>query len=77
MRNSKTCPKCKSTDIVRVPGGIGRFGEGNIIRVGVWSIFKNPPKVTRYLCASCGFSEEWVDSDADIARIREKFGVVI
>ena len=73
MRNSKTCPKCKSTDIIRIPGGIDNYGAGNIIRVGVWSIFSNPPKVARYLCASCGFSEEWVDSAEDIARIKKKY----
>jgi transposase-like protein len=73
MRSSKTCPKCKSTDIVRIPGRVDGSGAGNIIRVGLWSIFKNPPKVTRYLCASCGFSEEWVDSAEDIARVKTKY----
>ena len=73
MRNSKTRPKCKSTDIVRIPGRVDNYGAGNIIRIGVWSIFINSPKVTRYLCAACGFSEEWVDSADDIGRVKKKY----
>lgn len=73
MRNSKKCPKCKSSDIIRIPGTVDNYGAGNIIRVGVWSIFNKPPKVARYLCASCGFSEEWVDSTGDIARVKKYY----
>ncbi len=39
--------------------------------VGV-TIF-NAVKVTRFLCGSCGFSEEWVESTDDIARIKKKY----
>ena len=31
-------------------------------------------KVTRYLCAACGFSEEWVNSADDIAKLKKKYG---
>jgi hypothetical protein len=44
---------------------------GNSIIVGM-TIF-NAAKVTRYLCASCGFSEEWIDSTDDIAKIKKKY----
>jgi predicted nucleic-acid-binding Zn-ribbon protein len=71
MRNSKTCPKCRSTDIVRIEGVIGGFGAGDNIMVGR-TIFSSI-KVTRYLCGSCGFSEEWIDSADDIAKIKKKF----
>ncbi|MGO9004857.1 MAG: hypothetical protein ACLQIQ_00915 [Beijerinckiaceae bacterium] len=46
---------------------------GNSIVVGI-TIF-NAVKVTRYLCASCGFSEEWIDAAADIAKIKKKYAV--
>ena len=72
MKNSKTCVKCRSKDIVRIPGEIGGYGAGNNIRVG-WTVF-HAVKVTRYLCASCGFIEEWMDSPGDIARLKKKFG---
>jgi hypothetical protein len=72
MRTSNTCPKCKSTDIVRIPGDVRGFGAGNNVMVGK-TIF-SAVKVTRYLCASCGFSEEWIESAADIASIKKKYG---
>ena len=70
MRNTKLCPKCRSTDIVRIPGEI-RYGVGNNIKVG-WTIY-SAVKVTRYLCASCGFIEEWVDSADDIDKLKKKY----
>jgi predicted nucleic-acid-binding Zn-ribbon protein len=74
MRNSKRCPKCKSADIVRIPGEVGSYGAGNNISVGR-TIFSNV-KVTRFLCASCGFSEEWLESIDDIASIKKKYGAL-
>jgi hypothetical protein len=71
MLNSKTCPKCQSTDIVRILGEARPFGAGNNISVGA-TIFSSV-KVTRYLCASCGFSEEWIDSADDIAKLKKKY----
>ncbi len=73
MKNSRRCPKCQARDIVCVPGEVGTYGAGNNIRVG-WTVF-HAVKVTRYLCASCGFSEEWIDGAKDIAKIKKKYGV--
>lgn len=67
MKNTYICPKCKSEDIVRVPGADGV----NNIQVG-WSIFSAIP-VHRYVCCECGFSEEWIDRD-DILKLKEKYG---
>ncbi len=69
MKNSKKCPKCQSTDIVRVPG-MAMQGGNNIPAGLTWF---NAVKVARYLCASCGFSEEWVDSADDIAKVKKKY----
>jgi len=72
MLNSKTCPKCRSSDIIRIPGKIGRYGsdQANIL-VG-WTIY-NVAKVTRFLCASCGFIEHWVESADDLATVKKKY----
>ncbi len=70
MKNSKQCPKCRSTDIVRTPGSVGPYGAGNIILLGRSA----PVTVSRYLCAGCGFIEEWLDSAEDIAKVKNKFG---
>ncbi|MGO9543741.1 MAG: hypothetical protein ACLPPF_02980 [Rhodomicrobium sp.] len=71
MKNSHKCSKCKSADIVRIPGEVGAYGAGNNIRTG-WTVY-HAVKVTRYLCASCGFSEEWIDSPEDIAKLKKKY----
>jgi hypothetical protein len=71
MRNSKACPKCQSNDVVRIPGMVGAYGAGNCINVGR-TIFSSVT-VTRYLCVTCGFSEEWVDAADDLAKIKKKY----
>jgi hypothetical protein len=70
MRNSKTCSKCQSPDIVRIPGQARAHGGGNNIAYGITNF--SAIKVTRYLCASCGFIEEWIDSPDDIAKVMKK-----
>jgi hypothetical protein len=71
MQNSKTCPKCQNIDIIRIPGEVRPFGAGNNISAGA-TIF-SAVKVTRYLCATCGFSEEWIESADDLAKIKKKY----
>ena len=56
---------------MRIEGRSGGYGGGNDIRAG--SIFSSV-KVTRYLCGSCGFSEEWIDSPEDLHKLKEKYG---
>lgn len=70
MKNTNKCPKCGSSDIIKVPGYAGAYGSGNNIMVGMTIKFAVP--VDRYLCADCGYSEEWVDID-NIDKIKKKF----
>lgn len=71
MKNTNKCPKCGSSDIIKVPGYAGAYGSGNNIMVGM--TIKSAVPVDRYLCDSCGYSEEWVDID-NIEKIEKKFG---
>ncbi|MCD4826070.1 MAG: hypothetical protein K8S55_15880 [Phycisphaerae bacterium] len=71
MKNTKTCPKCESTDLVRIPGSVGVYGVGNNITVGLTAF--SSVKVTRFLCCDCGFSEEWVEGQKYLDRIRKKY----
>ena len=71
MKNTNKCPKCGSSDIIKVPGHVGAYGSGNNIMVGM--TIKSAVPVDRYLCANCGYSEEWVDID-NIEKIEKKFG---
>ena len=71
MKNTNTCPKCQSRDIVRIEGKAGAYGAGNNIPVGA-TIF-SAIKVTRFLCCNCGFSEEWIEAREGLERLRKKF----
>lgn len=70
MKNAQTCPKCNSYEILRIKGGSAWTGYQNFIRAS--SIRMVP--VTRYLCANCGFSEEWVDDPKGLDLIKKKYG---
>ena len=72
MKNTGKCPKCASEELLRIEGQSGAYGAGNNIQTG-WTVF-SAVKVTRFLCTSCGFSEEWIESPEDIAKLVEKFG---
>lgn len=71
MKTTHICPKCNSTDILRIEGNVQAYGVGNNIQVG---LLKNPVLVNRYLCCSCGFSEEWIDLyQEDIENLKKKY----
>ncbi|MFK8005077.1 MAG: hypothetical protein AB8H03_01845 [Saprospiraceae bacterium] len=72
MKNEKVCPKCTSTEIIRVPGTMHVRGAGNNIRRGyVFDENRFIVLVTRYVCSNCGFSEEWIDEKEDIEKIKK------
>jgi hypothetical protein len=55
---------------MRIPDDvINSIGLGNRIPTRWRAV-----RVTRYLCGSCGYLEEWVDRPEDRARIRAKYG---
>ena len=66
MKEKNTCPKCQSTNIVRIDGYTGAYGSGNNVMTGL-SIF-SAVNVNRYICCTCGFTEEWIDK-ADLEKI--------
>ena len=68
MKNQKICPKCSESDIIIVDGYCGPYGMGNNIMTGA-TIF-SAVKVNRYICCSCGYTEEWINRE-DIPKIRE------
>lgn len=70
MKNTKRCPKCGSGDILLIPGRTGAYGSGNNIPVGI-TVF-SAVLVNRYLCGTCGYSEEWIHRE-DLERLRKKY----
>ena len=70
MKHSRQCPKCRSADIRRIDGDARAYGAGNNIMVGA-TIF-SAVLVNRYVCCSCGYTEEWIDRE-DIPKLTKKF----
>ena len=68
MKNTRLCPKCQSSDIIRIRGKEEAYGAGNYVRTG----FIATAGVHRYVCLTCGFTEEWIDRE-DLDRIRKKY----
>jgi len=64
MKYTKTCPKCRNSNIVRFNGFSGAYGAGNHIETGVFSSVN----VNRYVCCYCGYTEEWIDTE-DLSTI--------
>ena len=61
MRNTGRCPKCGSTDLLTVePGLYNSFPIG----------FFATAKIQRYLCRSCGYTEEWV-AEESMEKVRQ------
>ncbi|MBQ9086925.1 MAG: hypothetical protein IJY47_07035 [Clostridia bacterium] len=68
MKYTKKCPKCGGENIVRFDGYTGAYGAGNNVMVGK-SLF-SAVNVNRYVCCSCGFTEEWIDRE-DLEEIEK------
>lgn len=71
MKNTSICPKCHSSGIIRIPGNVGAYGTGDNIKAGFTNF--SAVKVTRYLCASCGYTEEWIDDPDDIEKLKKYY----
>jgi len=67
MKDSKRCPKCGSTDVVRckavVNGAYDRIQTGAFAQADLY----------RWVCCACGFCELWAD-EAELDKIREYWG---
>ena len=72
MKNTKSCPKCGSTDIVRIPDNPNRHASGNNIYTSTYTLFGKIP-VIRYVCCSCGYAENWVENEEELEEIRKTF----
>lgn len=67
MKNTRVCPKCGSDDIRIMDGSCGMYGSGNNICLGT-TLF-SAVMVNRYICCSCGFTEEWID-EKDLDKLK-------
>ena len=74
MKNTKICPKCNSSDIVRIDGYSGPYGTGNNIMTKN-TIFSTV-NVNRYICCECGYTEEWIDRE-DIEKVKNSKKAIV
>ncbi len=67
MKNGNTCIKCDSVDIRKIPGKYPFSEQTNMAKI---SAFKKI-YVTRFVCVSCGYSEEWIEKGEDLEYLRK------
>jgi predicted RNA-binding Zn-ribbon protein involved in translation (DUF1610 family) len=69
VKTTGQCPKCGSTEILRVPGSSGLRESTNplplagLVGGSVW--------VDRHACSNCGYVENWVN-EGDLERLRAR-----
>lgn len=73
MKNTKYCSKCGSQKIVRVPDNPNRHASGNNIYTSTFTLMKKIP-VIRYVCCTCGYVENWVETQGERDEIWRAFG---
>ncbi len=73
MKNTGQCPKCGSRGIIRVPDHPMRHASGNNIYTSRLTLAKKVP-VIRYVCARCGYTENWADTPGQLDELRRAFG---
>lgn len=73
LKNTRQCPKCGSTDIVRIPDNPNRHASGNNIYTSTYTLFGKIP-VIRYVCCECGYVENWVETTQELSEIKNTFG---
>ena len=73
MKNSKKCPKCGRTNIIRIPDNPNRYSSGNNIYTTAVTLTGKIP-VIRYVCCDCGYVENWVETENELSKIKCTFG---
>lgn len=70
MKNSHTCPKCDSNEIIKIAGPARVGHSKNQVPTSLFT----RANVDRYVCGVCGFSEEWISKTKDLRNIKKKYG---
>ena len=65
MKSTGVCPKCSSKKIATIPSELGTY---NVIKVDMFGF----AKLTRYICTSCGYLEQYVADEKSLTSLRQK-----
>ena len=69
MKQSQTCPKCGSREVIRIMEATPHINDnGNHIYCGIF----NQASIWRYICCDCGYTEQYVNK-LDIKKIRDYY----
>ena len=69
MKQSKTCPKCGSEEVIAITEATDNFRDnGNHIYTGLFSY----ASLWRYICCHCGYTEQYVHM-SEIEKIRKYY----
>lgn len=71
MKNTHICPKCGSHNIVRVPDDAHRYLANSICITKAVTVERIP--VARFVCCDCGYVENWVETQRELAKIERTF----
>lgn len=71
MKNTHICPKCGSHNIVRVPDDAHRYLANSICITKAVTVERIP--VARFVCCGCGYVENWVETQRELAKIERTF----
>ena len=76
MTKPSACAKCGASRLIRATGAIDPDAAvfthgGNRVRFGLFGAVA----ITRFLCSMCGYCEEWIESPADLAKLRAAAGI--
>ena len=69
MKNTRICPKCGGSRVVRIPDHPGRLRQrATTIYTTRFTLLGKIP-VIRYVCCDCGYAEDWVESPAEWVQL--------
>lgn len=69
MKQSKQCPKCHSTNLVRYSENDNTSSKSYSTSIALGNPVWELVKINRYICCECGYTEEWIDKK-DLEKIR-------
>jgi hypothetical protein len=69
MKSTSICPKCSSKEIVVIPC---ERGTDNWIKVELFTFVK----LSRYICASFGYMEQYVEGEKSLSKLHRKISEV-
>ena len=72
MKNTKRCPVCGSTDVIRVPDDAHRYLSNGIFLTRALMVKRIP--VARYVCHDCGYLENLVENQHERDEIKRAWG---